>query len=286
MIKIALLGAGGKMGCRLTDHLMKLPQYQLRCVETGERGTANLEARGLRPTPQDEAISDAEIVILALPDRILGKAAHAIVPKMKSGGMLVLLDPAAAYAGELPVRVDISYFITHPCHPSVFDHFETELERNDFFGGTHARHAIVCALMQGPEEDYAKGERVARDFYAPVTRAHRVTVAQMAILEPTMAETCGIALIMTLREVMEEAIRRGVPRQAAEDFMFGHIKVPLGIAFNRVDFPFSDGAKLIGEYGRQCLIKSNWKKLFEPESVKEQVRAIVDGAMPKELPES
>jgi hypothetical protein len=52
-----------------------------------------------------------------------------------------------------------------------------------------------------------------------VTRAHRVTVEQMAILEPTMAEVCGIALIQALRAAMEEAIRRGVPRAAAEDFM-------------------------------------------------------------------
>jgi hypothetical protein len=170
--------------------------------------------------------------------------------------------------------------VSHPCHPSVFDHFATEAEINDFFGGTHARQAIVCALMRGPEEHYALGERIARDIYAPVTRAHRITVEQMAILEPTMAEVCGIALIQALREVMEEAVRRGVPRAAAEDFMYGHIKVPLGIAFSRVHFPFSDGAKLIAEYGRQRLLQPGWKDLFEPDKVAEQVRAIVTGVIP------
>ncbi len=92
-----------------------------------------------------------------------------------------------------------------------------------------------------------------------------------------MAETVGIALIQALRDSLEEVVRRGVPRAAAEDFLFGHIKVPLGIAFNRVDFNFSDGAKLIAEFGRQRVLQPDWKKVFEPESVKEQVRAIVEG---------
>jgi 3-oxoisoapionate kinase len=171
------------------------------------------------------------VVILALPDRVLGQVAKEVVPQVKAGCLVMTLDPAAAHAGELPPRPDISYFVSHPCHPSVFDHFETERERDDFFGGTHARQAIVCALMQGPEAHYELGERVARDIYAPVTRAHRITVEQMAILEPAMAETVGICLMMALREALEEAVRRGVPRAAAEDFMFGHVKVELGIAF-------------------------------------------------------
>jgi hypothetical protein len=280
MTTIALFGAGGKMGCRIIDHLKDHPDYTLRCVETGERGTANLAQRRVTPVPVDEALKEAEVMILALPDRVLGKVAKALVPKVKSGCLVVTLDPAAAHAGELPERADISYFVSHPCHPSVFDHFETEAERNDFFGGTTARQAIVCALMQGPESDYVRGERLARDFYAPVTRAHRITVAQMAMLEPAMAETVGIALIRTLREALEEVVSRGVPRAAAEDFLYGHIKVPLGIAFERVNFPFSDGAKLIAEYGQEMLLQPDWKQVFEPYSVLEQCKAITTGVKP------
>lgn len=277
MIHLTLLGAGGKMGCRITDHLKSHPDYTMHYVESGERGLTNLTQRGVTPTPRDEALRVADVVILALPDRVLGKVANEVVPLLKSGALVITLDPAAAHAGELPPRPDISYFVSHPCHPSVFDCFQTEAEINDFFGGTHARQAIVCALMQGPEEHYTLGERVARDFYAPVTRSHRVTVEQMAILEPTMAETCGIALVTALREVLEETVRRGVPRAAAEDFMYGHIKVELGIAFGRTEFPFSDGAKLIAEVGRERLFQPDWKRLFEPQSVKQQVDAIVRG---------
>src|SRR5262245_58803088 len=156
---IALIGAGGKMGCRIIDHLKDHPDYALRCVETGRAGLASLAQRGVKPVAHDNAIRDADGVILALPDRVLGGIAHEVVPQVRPGCLVVTLDPAAAWADELPTRTDISYFVTHPCHPSVFDHFQTEAEINDFFGGTHARQAIVCALMQGPEEHYALGEK-------------------------------------------------------------------------------------------------------------------------------
>jgi hypothetical protein len=280
MTSIALIGAGGKMGRRVTDHLKDNPAYALRYVECSERGVANLAARGVTPTPQEQAVRDAEVVILAVPDKLLGQVAREVVPKLKAGAMVITLDPAAAHAGELPARADISYFVTHPCHPSVFEHEEDPEARADFFGGVKARMPIVCALMQGPEDHYALGEKLARDVFAPVTRAHRITVEQMALLEPAMAETVGIALIMALREALEEVVKRGVPRAAAEDFLYGHIKVPLGIAFSRVDFPFSDGAKLIAEYGRQRVLQPDWKQVFEPASVKEQVRAIVTAQLP------
>jgi len=281
LMRVALIGAGGKMGCRITDHLNDHPGYQLRCVETAPAALTQLAERGLTAHPLAEAVADADAVILALPDRVLGQVAHQVVPMIAAGSLVVMLDPASAHAGELPVRHDVSYFVTHPCHPSVFDHFETPRERDDFFGGTHARQAIVCALIQGPESDYARGEALALDFWAPVTRSHRITLAQMALLEPAMAETVGIALIRALREALEEVVALGVPRAAAEDFLYGHIKVPLGIAFDRVNFPFSDGARLIASYGATRVLQPDWKKVFEPESVLAQCRAITSGITPE-----
>ncbi len=93
-----------------------------------------------------------------------------------------------------------------------------------------------------------------------------------------MAETCGIALVRALREVLKEAVRRGVPRAAAEDFMYGHIKVELGIAFGLASFPFSDGVVLISGFGKERIFKEDWLKVFEPASVKEQTQMIVKGS--------
>ncbi len=279
MTKIAILGAGGKMGCRLTDNLRKIEHgHELLLVEVSDVGRERIVDRGMSPTSESIAIATADVVILALPDSVLGAIARNAVPQARPGTIFITLDPAAAHAGELPQRADVSYFVTHPCHPNVFDHFETSAERGDFFGGVHARQAIVCALMQGPEEHYAVGEALAKQFYGPVTRSHRISVEQMAILEPTMAETCGIALVRALREVLEEAVRRGVPRAAAEDFLYGHIKVELGIAFGLAQFPFSDGALLISEFGKERIFKEDWLKVFEPASVKEQTQMIVKGS--------
>jgi hypothetical protein len=280
MQTVALFGAGGKMGMRLTRNLAKNPAYQMLYVEVSDTGNESLAELGLAPTPQSDALQSADIVILALPDRIIGKIAHEIVPIIRAGVMVMTLDPAAPYAGDLPDRGDISYFVTHPCHPSVFNYDATPDERRDFFGGVKAPQAIVCALMQGPEEDYARGEALASAMYAPVTRSHRVTVEQMAILEPAMAETVAACCITIIREAMDEAIKRGVPEEAARDFLYGHVNIPLAIVFGEIGSPFSDGAKLIIEHGKQYLFKPDWKRVFEPEEVRAQVTAIVRGTPP------
>src|SRR5829696_8742577 len=104
MLNLALMGAGGKMGCRLTDNLLKFPEkYRLYLVEVSEVGKANLAARGCTPTPQGEALAAADAVILAIPDRFIGKITQEIVPQLKPGTMVIGLDPAASYAGVIPL---------------------------------------------------------------------------------------------------------------------------------------------------------------------------------------
>jgi hypothetical protein len=199
-----------------------------------------------------------------------------IVPSLKSGAMVICLDPAAPYAGELPAREDVTYFVVHPCHPPLISD-ETDPEaRMDFFGG-RAKQNIVCALMQGPEEDYVRGERIARRMFAPVMRAHRVTVQQMAILEPAMAESVVLTCVVTIKEAMEEAIRRGVPPEAAWDFLLGHLKVNIGILFGYVDAQFSDGAKLAVQRAKQRILQPDWRKVFEPQNVMREIDAITRG---------
>ncbi len=276
---VALFGAGGKMGCRLTDNLMRRPEYDMRYIETGGEGIANLATRGLSTTAEADALQEADVVILALPDRVLGSVARNVVPQVKSGALVICLDPAAPYAGELPERGDIGYFVTHPCHPSVFNDEEGDA-RTDYFGGVKAKQHIVCALQHGTEAQYKQGEAIARAMYAPVMNAHRITVEQMALLEPAMAETVAACCITVIREAMDEVVKRGVPEAAARDFLLGHINIPLAIVFGEVESPFSDGAKLIIEHGKKLLFKPDWKQVFEPESVQEQVRAIVSGTAP------
>ena len=266
---IALIGAGGKMGCRITDNLTDYP-HPVRHVEISERGVANLARRGIRPVAQEEAVPLSDVVILAVPDTAIESISKSIVPMMRSGSMLMLLDPAAAYLGKLPDRKDVSYFISHPCHPPVFND-ETGDARRDYFGGVKAKQAIVCTLMQGPESDYERGERIARTIFAPVMRSHRITLEQMAMLEPTMAETIGSMLAVLYGEALDEAVRRGVPYEAARDFMLGHINIQLAIVFGEAGNPFSDACKIAIEYGKRAVIRDNWRSLFDPDKVYEQI---------------
>jgi hypothetical protein len=274
---IALFGAGGKMGCRITDNL-KDSGYRMLYVEVSPAGIERLRERGVSTTPQDEAVAQADVAILALPDALIGKVAPGIVPGLKSGAMVMCLDPAAPHGGELPERADIAYFITHPCHPPVI-HDETDPKAQmDFFGAIAAKQHIVCALMQGTEDDYARGEEIAKQMFAPVMNSYRVTVEQMAILEPALSETVAATCMTVIREAIDEAVKRGVPEEAAREFILGHIKVNIGILFGYIGSPFSDGALLAIERGKKKLFQPDWRSVFEPENVLEEIRAITKAA--------
>ena len=275
MTTVALFGAGGKMGCRITDNL-KTSAYDVRYVEVSPAGLENLRRRGLEATPREQALAEADAVILAVPDNLIERISVELVPSMRPGAMLVVLDAAAPFAGKLPARGDVTYVVTHPCHPSVFN-VETDPEaQRDYFGGIKAKQSIVCALMQGPEKDYAAGEALCRQMFAPVERAHRVTVEQMIILEPVLSETTAATCITVIREAMEESIRRGVPRAAARDFLLGHLNIEMAIVFEEVGSPFSDGAKKAIEKAKGQIFRSDWKKVFDMDNVRETVEMITE----------
>jgi hypothetical protein len=273
MTTIALFGAAGKIGARIADSLRGDPDYHVLYVEAGEAGLARLRELGLQPCSKEKAADAADVVILAVPDVLIGAVTAEIVPALKSGAMLMCLDPAAPYGGELPERDDIAYFVVHPCHPPVVnDEVEAEA-RMDFWGGK-AKQNIVCVLMQGTESDYVRGERIARRMFAPVMKAHRVTMEQMVLLEPALAESVVLTCQVVIMDAIEEAVRRGVPAQVARDFVLGHMNVNIGILFGYIDAELSDGAKLAVERGKKRILQPGWKTVFEPESVLEEVRAI------------
>jgi hypothetical protein len=271
---ITLVGAGGKMGLRLTRNL-KNSDNDMHYLEVNPAGIERLEELNVTVSDEKVAISSADVVILAVPDIHLGKVSAQLIPDMKMNALVMTLDPAVARAGKLFLRSDIAYFIAHPAHPSVFNWEPTPEAQADFFGGTLARQAIVCALMQGPEEQYRTGESIARQMYAPVSRAFRVTMEQMALLEPALVETLSSSCLDLVREGMEEVIRRGVPAEAAREFLLGHINIQLAVLFKELpNAVFSDAANKALERGRRILFKEDWKQIFEPENVLQQVRDI------------
>ena len=88
---------------------------------------------------------------------------------MKRGAIAILLDPAAAHNGEVHMRDDCTYVVTHPCHPPLFGVQDSDEARRDFFGGILARQDIVVALHHGTEAGYAIAEKIwQRNVAAPV----------------------------------------------------------------------------------------------------------------------
>lgn len=276
-ITIALFGAAGKIGTRISKRMQDNPSYRILPVESGDVGQARLRERGAEPVAQAVAEREADVVILAVPDVVLGKVAHGVVPNVRPGTLVICLDPAAPFGGELPARDDVSYFVTHPCHPPIVND-ETDMEAKfDFYGGIKAKQNIVCALMQGPEADYARGVAIAREIFAPVMEAYRVTVEQMAILEPALSETFVLTCMYMIREAIDEAVKKGVPADAARAFILGHMNINTAILFGYLDINFSDGALLAVERAKPLLFNPNWREIFEHDNVMEQVKAITEG---------
>jgi hypothetical protein len=275
-MKITLLGAGGKMGGRITANLQHLPQYQVDYVEASEERRKQMADAGVKTTPIEEALGRTEAVILGVPDRLIGKITHDIVPKLKPGTIVLGLDPAAAYAGVMPKRDDITYFIAHPCHPPLFSDTEPASAKSDWFGGQGTlKQSVVCALHQGPEEHYAIGEKLAAAMYAPILRTHRVTVEQMAILEPAVVESTMATCIAAMREAMDRAVELGVPEQAARDFCLGHIRTLTAVTFGFAGFPISDGAIKAIEQNRPRIFHDNWKEeVISLPAIRQSVRDI------------
>ena len=279
MTKIALLGAGGKMGVRLATNL-KASRFEVVPVEVSEEGRARLkEATGLDAVDSDTALGGADVVLMAVPDRLIGKIAHTFIDKLKPGAAVIVLDAAAPYAGEMPERDDVTYFCTHPCHPHILEAHDSIDAQKDYFGGIAAPQGIVCALIQGPEEHYALCEEIAKVIYAPVSRSHRCTLENIAVMEPALSETVAATMSLALRDATDRAVAMGVPEAAAHDFILGHLKIELAIAFGI--FPegkFSDGALMAIDKAKSVIFQPDWlDQVFNLDAVKKSVKEICAG---------
>ncbi|SPH17209.1 hypothetical protein DEA8626_00725 [Defluviimonas aquaemixtae] len=279
MTKIALLGAGGKMGVRLARNL-KASRFDIDPVEVSEEGRARLQSDvGLVAVDSNTALAGADVVVMAVPDRLIGKIAHGFIDKVRPGTALIVLDAAAPYAGEMPERADLTYFCTHPCHPNIFDTSPDFEAQKDYFGGIAMPQGIVCALIQGPEAHYALCEEIAKVIYAPVARSHRCTLENIAVLEPALSETVAATLSLALRDATDRAVAMGVPEAAAHDFVLGHLKIELAIAFGI--FPegkFSDGALMAIDRAKSVIFRDNWlDDVFSLEAVRKSVEEICAG---------
>lgn len=265
-LTIAVIGAGGKMGMRVSANLMKT-DHTVFYSENSPAGQERVTNAGRTLTSTDDAVKVSDVVVLAVPDLALSAVSDAVVPLMKSGAILLTLDPAAAYAGLLATREDIIQGVTHPCHPSVFVERHTPEEYADTFGGIAAKQDAIAAIESDSTVARDTLEEVVRVIFAPVVDVHWVTVKQLAQLEPTLVETIACMVGALLKEALDEAVKTmGVPEPAARAILLGHTQVALANTLNG-DNPFSEACLIAMDYGREAIIKEDWKKVFRDDEL-------------------
>jgi D-apionate oxidoisomerase len=82
-MNIALLGAGGKMGGRITASLRQLDGYHISYVEVSDSGQKRLQESGISTVDTASAVSQADAVILAIPDNKIGEVTNEIAPVLR-----------------------------------------------------------------------------------------------------------------------------------------------------------------------------------------------------------
>lgn len=263
---IAIIGAGGKMGMRVSNNLQKT-EHTAFYVENSPAGQERVTATGRTLTDTETAVANADVVVLAVPDLALSAVSGAVVPQLKTGAIVLTLDPAAAYAGLLAKREDVVFAVAHPCHPSVFLQRHTPEEYADTFGGIAAPQDVVAAIETDDDSKREIAETVIKVIYAPVIDVHWVTVKQLAQLEPTLVETIACMIGGFLKESLHEAVHTmGVPEPAARAILLGHTQVALANSLNG-DNPFSDACLIAMDYGRESIVKDDWKKIFRDDEL-------------------
>ena len=276
---VTILGAGGNMGRRITGPLVGNPDYELRLVEPGIRGRELIEAQGLTVVDQATGLAGADVVVFAVPDKIVPAVAAEVVPLLESGTSILFLDPAAVAADRVPKRDDIQCFVMHPTHPPLYSLLgETDPQaRRDYWGGGLATQAIVFAVAWGDDLHATQAETLSRDMFAPVSAVHRITVDQMALLEPALSETLTNGCLAVIREGMGRVVAAGVPEAAAMDFLMGHLQIGIALIFEQLDWKLSEGAQMALDQSRVMLFKDDWFRIFEPEAVMKSLKQITGG---------
>jgi len=279
LTRVTILGAGGNMGRRITRALLVRDGYQLRFVEPSPEGQERMAELGVSATDPGEALAAAEIVVFAINDSIVKDVAADVVPRLQRGTSMLFLDPAALAADRIPRREDVNCYVVHPTHPPLYSLLEEESAeaRRDFWGGGLARQALVFAIAWGSEARAEQAERLAIDMFAPISASHRISVEQMALLEPALSETLTNGCISLIHDGMERVIAAGVPAEATYDFLMGHIQIGLALIFEKLDWKLSEGAQLALQESKQALFREDWYRIFDNEAVLASVRRITEG---------
>jgi hypothetical protein len=70
--------------------------------------------------------------------------------------------------------------------------------------------------------------------------------------------------------------RMGVPAEACDAMLSGHVRIELAIVFGFAGFNFSDGAQLAIRNAQQRLFVPDWRGAFSMDAIRTSVKEITD----------
>lgn len=266
-LKVCVIGAGGTTGYKISRNLAKhSQQYELYVCEVNPVASEKLKNEGFNLTSVENAVPVADIVVPAINDSKLKDFTPGVLKSMKSGAAMIILDPASVVAGEIPQRDDCTLAICHPCHPSSFRDQDTPEARADKWGGDGAKMDLVMSKVRGDDESFELCRRACEVMFEPVVKSFVMTPRQMAFLEPTLVEVLGATCLMAMAETLEEAVKRGIDREAATSFLCGHLQ---NVAFTFIGLlgntKVSDACKVAVDVGNRLVLRDDWKRIWDDE---------------------
>jgi len=284
-INVAVIGAGGKMGARTSKNLITMfpDTFEVKLVENYPPAAERIEKLlGRKTVPVQEALDFADVVIFAVPDTLIKKLSGEYVPLLRPGTAFLILDPAAAVARELTLREDCTFGVAHPCHPSYFKWQKEEEAYQDRFGGEGGHQDIVMSKICGDDEKFELAKKTAQCMYR-ADGVYVMTSEQIAFLEPTLVEVLGATCLHAMAETVEEAVRRGIPKEAAVSFLTGHI---FNLSANFLGYlpgnpPVSDACKVAIGLGDRLVLRDDWRKIWDDEVLHKVIATMLHPEDPK-----
>ena len=280
---VTVMGAGGKMGTRTSINLAKAPdEFELYLVENSPKGIESIRERGKDVSNPDEIIPKSDIVVFAVPDSLIYKLSQETVKKLKPGAGFIILDPAAAVMKEVALRDDCTFGVVHPCHPSYFIDQTTYEARHDYFGAIDATQDIVVSKIQGDDKVFALCRKVMEQMFTPIRNSYVMTAREIAFLEPTLVETLGATCLYAMAETVNEAVKRGIQKEAAVSFLTGHIYCLtanfLGLMGNT---QVSDACKVAIKLGNKLVLREDWKNIWKDDVLDDCIATMLHPDTPK-----
>ena len=114
-------------------------------------------------------------------------------------------------------------------------------------------------------------------MWSPIIRTYRVTLEQLAILEPGLSEMVAMPFVDTMVEAVDECVRHGIDRDAALEFLIGHLNVEIAMWFGYSPKVPSDAALRLMRFAKSKVVQPDWREALSPKVVKEAAEVIVYG---------